>query len=223
MSGTTTTIAIVDDHPVVIQGLKSAFLTEDWCEVVAAGGAAADARRIAAEAKPDVMLIDLSMPGDVFDAITEITQTSTSRVIVFTAYSNLDSALRALNAGALGFVVKGADFDELIRAMRAVMSGELYIGQPFATQVMATIRSKIRREEQPQPVLSQREKLIINQLLMAKTNKQIAEDLNVSEKTVKRTMTFLMKKLNAKNRVEVAVNAQKTMDWQLKGPREEPL
>lgn len=202
-------IALVDDHPVVVEGAKMVFLAEPGFEVVATGGTASDAARIATTLEPDVMLMDLSMPGEVFNAITQIAQTTTTRVVVFTAYSSLDSALRALDAGALGFVLKGASFDEVLKAVQFAMNGELYIAQQYASQVMLALRSRGRPDPDATIRLNTREKQIVNQLLHARTNREIAATLHLSEKTVKRYMTVLMQKLHARNRVEVAIHAQR--------------
>lgn len=219
MSSGGTSIAIVDDHPVVVEGIKSALLTESWLTVLATGRDADDAERIAIEVSPDVMLIDVSMPGEVFNAMARITQTSHTKVVVFTAFSSLDSALRSLDSGALGFVLKGADFDELIQAIQSALRGELYIAQPFASHILSNLRARIRPDPDDNAVLSSREKQIVAQLLLARTNREIAINLNISEKTVKRCITILKKKVHARNRVELAVNAQRTMDWQLTGPK----
>jgi two-component system nitrate/nitrite response regulator NarL len=204
-----TTIALVDDHPVVVEGAKMVFLAEPGFAVVATGGTAGDAIRIATTLAPDVMLVDLSMPGEVFSAITQIVQTTTSKVVVFTAYSSLDSALRALDAGALGFVLKGASFDEVLKAVQFALSGELYIAQQYASQVMLALRARGRHDTAATMRLNIREKQIVTQLLHARTNREIAATLHLSEKTVKRYMTVLMQKLHARNRVEVAIHAQK--------------
>ena len=204
-----TTIAIVDDHPIVVEGAKMVFLAEPGFDVVATGATAGDATSIATLLGPDVMLMDLSMPGEVFNSITQISQTTTTKVVVFTAYSSLDSALRALDAGALGFVLKGASFDEVLKAIQFAQNGELYIAQQYASQVMLALRARGRPDVNAPMRLNVREKQIVNQLLHARTNREIATTLRLSEKTVKRYMTVLMQKLHARNRVEVAVNAQR--------------
>lgn len=205
-------VAIVDDHPVVVEGAKMVFHSEPGVDVVSTGGTAAEAIKIAQTVAPQVMLVDLSMPGDVFRAITTIVETTTTRVVVFTAYSSLDSAMRALDAGALGFVLKGARFDEVLRAIQYAIRGDLYIDQLYANQVMLALRARSRPDIAATIRLNIREKQIVGQLLHAKTNREIADTLNLSEKTVKRYMTTLMQKLHARNRVEVAVNAQKLLD-----------
>jgi two-component system nitrate/nitrite response regulator NarL len=209
-----TTVAVVDDHPVVLEGFCAGFASEPGFEVVATGSTADEALSIVARAAPDVIVMDLSMPGDVFGAITQIAETSATRIVVFTAFSSLESALRALEAGALGFVLKGASFDELLEAIRYAQKDELYIARQYAAQVLTALRSRRTPSAHDMVKLTDRERQIVGHLLNARTNREIAASINVSEKTVKRNMTMLMQKLHARNRVEVAVNAQKVTDWQ---------
>lgn len=154
--------------------------------------------------------MDLSMPGDVFSVITDIVAHSDrTKIIVFTAFSSVDSAMRALDAGATGFVLKGATFDELFEAIEAVMRGEMFITKQYASQVLGGLRNRAQREAVNRSVkLNIREKQIVEHLLKARTNREIASSLLISEKTVKRYMTTLMLKLHARNRVEVAIQAQ---------------
>lgn len=213
MRKTETTVAIVDDHPVVIEGFSAGFLAEPGYKVVGTGATADEAIAIVKASSPDVIVMDLSMPGDVFAAISKISATTESSVVVFTAYSSLDSALRALDAGALGFVLKGASFDELLEAVHFASRKELYIARQYATQVMTALRARGKPEKSDVLKLNLRERQIIGLLVEACTNREIATRLNLSEKTVKRHMTLLMQKLHAKNRVQIAVNAQQVTDW----------
>jgi DNA-binding NarL/FixJ family response regulator len=156
--------------------------------------------------------MDLSMPGNVFSAITQISQDYPgTKILIFTAFSSVDSALRALDAGATGFVLKGSTCEELFEAVDAVLRGEMFITKQYASQVMSGLRERTQRDDLVRPVkLSVREKQIVSQLLQARTNREIASKLLISEKTVKHYMTGLMSKLQARNRVEVVIAAQRT-------------
>ncbi|WP_395813293.1 response regulator [Devosia sp.] len=204
-------VAFVDDHPILLEGMISLFNRSGRFEVVASGDKADAARQIAESHQPELMIMDLSMPGDVFGCIAEIVQRhSDIKIIVFTAFASVDSALRALDAGASGFVLKGSVASELFGAVEAVMNGDLYITHDYASQVLAGLRNKAKRDRQAQAMrLSVREKQIVGHLLQARTNREIAETLSLSEKTVKHYMTTLMSKLHARNRVEVVLAAQK--------------
>ena len=205
-------IAFVDDHPVLLEGMTALFARNPDFRVIATGCSANEARRIAETLRPDVLFLDLSMPGDVFAAISEIVQQfNRVRIVVFTAFSSVDSALRALEAGAIGFVLKGAMIDELFEAVEHVLRGEMFITHQYASQVLAGLRGRAQREAEDRALrLNVREKQIVGQLLQARTNREIASCLSISEKTVKRYMTNLMLKLHARNRVEVAVQAQRS-------------
>lgn len=204
-------LAFVDDHPVVLQGIVYLFRRDPSFDVVASGSSAADAMEIAESSRPDVLFLDLSMPGNVFEVIAKIAeQCPWTRTVVYTAFSSVDSAMRALNAGAVGFVLKGSTLPELYEAIHAVMRDELYITNQYASQVLAGLRNRAHRQELGGAIkLSVRERQIIDHLLHARTNREIAESLSISEKTVKHYMTSLMSKLNARNRVELVIEAQR--------------
>jgi DNA-binding NarL/FixJ family response regulator len=207
-------VAVVDDHPVVLEGLTIALSTEPGLHVVATGGTADAALSIVSTHAPNIIVMDLSMPGNVFAAIARIAQESDTKVVVFTAFSSLDSALRALDAGALGFVLKGATLDQLIEAIDYALEDKLYIAREYASQVLGALRERKGPDRAVAVSLSVREQQIVNCLLEAQTNREIALTMKLSEKTVKRYMATLMQKLHARNRVEVAINAQKSIDLQ---------
>lgn len=206
-----TTIALVDDHPVVLQGLEMLFGANPQYRIVASGHSAEDAQAIADAEAPDVMLMDLSMPGDIFSTITSIARSEKPiRVIVFTASSTAALTMKALDAGASGFVLKGAPCAELLEAVTSVTNGEVFISRQHASTVLLSLRNKRPEEGAGDSIrLTVREKQISDQLLLAATNREIARNLSISEKTVKRYMTTLMQKLKARNRVEVAILTQK--------------
>lgn len=204
-------IAFADDHPVLLRGMSGLFAEHDNYVIAGQVSSADAAIALVLSKHPDILITDLSMPGDVFGAIGKIAlQAPLTRVIVFTAFSSVESALKALSAGAVGFVLKGSLCEELFEAVTTVRTGEVYITRQYAAQVMAGLRDENRRRSLNAAIrLSVREKQIVGQLLQARTNKEIAEVLKISEKTVKHYMTSLMSKLHARNRVEVAVAAQK--------------
>lgn len=203
-------VAFVDDHPVLLAGMAALFENRPNFQVIATGFSADCSIRIAAEDQPDLLLMDLSMPGRVYEAIATISRLHPKiKVLVFTAFSSADAALQALDAGATGFVLKGSTFDELFEAIHAVLRGELYITREYASQVLNGLRNRSNQTDPARAVkLSVRELQILEQLLHARTNREIALTLSISEKTVKHYMTGLMNKLNARNRVQVVLAAQ---------------
>ena len=204
-------LAFVDDHPAILLGMSSIFAEESDFVVLGVGGTADEATALAMEHRPDVIFIDLSMPGDVVEAIREIsTKLQPTRVVVLTAYSSVQSAIKVLDAGAMGFVLKGNSFDDLFEAVEAVLRGDIYVTQKFFAEVMALLRNEAAPVA---PIrLNVRELQIIKHLMEARTNREIAQALSINEQTVKNYMHGLMTKLSARNRVEVVIAAQKYTD-----------
>ena len=204
-------VAFVDDHPVLLSGLTDLFSSTTGFEVVAKGATAADAIQIASQLSPDILVMDLSMPGNAFQAIEHITSKPESpKVVAFTASSGIEHAVMALDAGARGYILKGSAIEELVQGLRAVHGGETYLTPGFATTVIAALRNASVRKMAAQSIrMSVREGQIIRLLLLGRTNKQIATALSLSEKTIKHYMTVLMQKVNARNRLELVIQAQK--------------
>lgn len=203
-------IAFVDDHPILLGGLVSIFSENRRFNVAATGRCASDAIDVLKRAKVDVILLDLNMPGDAFDAIARIRQLSPeTHVIAFTASAGIDHAVRALEAGAAGYVLKGSTDEELTQAIEMVLSGGTFITPSFAGKVIGALRSvSLQKTSASKVKLSVREDQIVRLLLLGRTNKEIAQRLHISEKTVKHYMTVLMQKLRARNRVEVVLAVQ---------------
>lgn len=203
-------IAFVDDHPTLLAGIAAIFSGLTRFKIVGTGAVADAALRIAEAESPDVMVLDLSMPGDVFATISQLTSRRPPvRVVIFTAFSNVEMALRALDAGAYGYVLKGRPADELVEAIDAVLKGELFVSADFAPKVMSGFRNRSRRERELRAAkLSARELQIVEGLLQGQSNKEIARVLELSEKTIKHYMTNLMNKLKVKSRLEVVLAAQ---------------
>ena len=204
-------VALVDDHPLMLAGLTELFQSNDNFTVVATGVSADEAIQISLQTPPDVFVVDLMMPGNIFDAIAKIvTKARGTKILAFTAMSRSDYAVRALNAGASGYVLKGSSAQELIQGVKAVYRGDTFITPAFAGKVIEELKIASLRKISGGPVkLSIREGQIIGMLLRGFTNRQIAIDLQIGEKTVKNYMTILMQKLNARNRLEVLIAAQK--------------
>jgi two-component system nitrate/nitrite response regulator NarL len=205
-----TRIAFVDDHPTLLRGIESLFAEDEHFEIVGKGVTASEAVDLALTRSPEILVLDLSMPGDVFAAIAEISGKVVGiRLIIFTAFANVDLALKALDAGAHAFLLKGQPSEELFEAIAAVQAGELFVSPSFAPKLMSGFRNRSRREIQlKSSKLSAREIQIVDFLFEAKTNKEIARELNLSEKTIKHYMTNLMTKLKVKSRLEVVLAAQ---------------
>lgn len=205
----TITVAFIDDHPVLLTGICQIFALSDEFRIVSIGSTAKDMVEIASSVKPDVMVVDLNMPGRVIEAIATVAnQHKKTKQVAFTASCNIDTAISTLEAGALGYVLKGSTLEELTEAIRLVHDGKTYMSPRIAANVIAGLQINARARTVPTVRFSSREEDVLRFLLQGCTNKEIATALSLSEKTVKHYMTVLMQKLDVRNRVEVVLAAQ---------------
>ena len=204
-------IAIVDDHPLLAEGIAAVLLRRENYLVVETGVSVADIAGILGRQACDILIVDLNMPGDVFSAIADLRDSAPAcRVVVFTASTETEHAVKALGAGAAGYVLKGSSAGELLDAVEAVVRGEVYITPSFAAKVIGALNHKTAEKQAAVSTkLSVREEQIVRLLLCGKQNREIARSLDLSEKTIKSYMTNLMTKLRARNRLEVVIAAQK--------------
>lgn len=201
-------LAFLDDHPILLAGLCQVFGASEHMSVIATGKSADDVMDIAVSMRPNVIVVDLNMPGNVLTAIAKATAMNLpSRFLAFTASESVDTAISALEAGALGYLLKGASLDELCEAIRRTHKGETYIAPAFASRVVTALR-RAQDQNVPRVRFSRREEEVLRLLLRGGTNKEIAEALKIIEKTVKHYMTILIQKLNVRNRVEVVLAAR---------------
>lgn len=199
-------ILLVDDHPVVRTGLRGMFETDASFEVVgeAADGAEAVAR--VAELRPDVVLMDLQMPGmDGVEAITHIRALpDPPPVLVLTVYDSDVQILRAVEAGASGYLLKDSSRDELFRAVRSVLAG----GSPLAPTVAARLMNRVlQAPNRSAEALSARELDVIRHVAAGASNKEIAYDLRISEATVKTHLIHIFEKLGVTDRTSAVTTA----------------
>jgi DNA-binding NarL/FixJ family response regulator len=200
-------VLIVDDHPVVREGLVAVLEDTKEVRVVGAVGSAEEALASMGTASPDVVLLDLELPGmSGVDAIPRLAASpSHPRVMVLTAYDTEERVLGALKAGAGGYVLKGATASEIVQAIRAVAGGGSYLTPRVAARVVAQVNAPRRSG-----TLSERERQVLRLVARGRSNKQIARDLAITERTVKFHMTSIFNKLGADNRAQaIAVAADR--------------
>jgi DNA-binding NarL/FixJ family response regulator len=199
---------VVDDHPIVRQGLVSVLGDEDDLEVVGEAGSGREAVALTARLQPDVILLDLEMPDlDGIEAIPQLLAAKPGlRVLVFTAYDTDERVLGAVRAGAKGYLLKGASADEIARGIRTVHSGGSYLEPRVASKLLAEVTSpRIRGSG-----LSEREREVLRLVAEGLPTKQIALSLSISERTVKFHVNSIFHKLGADNRAQaVALAAQR--------------
>jgi DNA-binding NarL/FixJ family response regulator len=203
-------LAVVDDHSIFRDGLKRALTLEDNFKVIGEGASADDAIALCDKLHPDVMIIDLKMPGGGIKAVTEIHQRQADvGLIVVTAQDDHGSVTTALAAGARGYILKGCRAHELIDAIRVVADGGTYVAPDLASVVLLSddVGSREERKvERSAPHLTEREKQVYALLGKGRTNKEISSELGLSEKTAKWYVACVMKKLGFESRVQVALS-----------------
>jgi DNA-binding NarL/FixJ family response regulator len=194
----------------LLRGIAGMFEGNPGFEIVGTASTADDAVSLVSDLAPDVITVDLSMPGDVFAAISAMVASKPAlSVVIFTAYDDVAMARRAVLAGARGFVLKGRPAEDLFEAIDVVQAGGRYVSPDFMPQLEAAMQSQAKRNDLMRGAnLSARETEIVEGLMAGKSNKEIARQLDLSEKTIKHYMTNLMGKLGVRNRLEVVLAMQ---------------
>jgi DNA-binding NarL/FixJ family response regulator len=189
-------LLVVDDHPVVRDGLVSMFARDPEFEVLGEAGDGAEAVRLAQQFQPDVILMDLRMPGmDGVTAIAELARLGlTTRVLVLTTYDTDSHVLPAIEAGATGYLLKDVPRAELLRAVRAAANGEAVLAPAVAAKLMSRVRSPGTGP------LSQRELEVLELVAAGSTNRQAAARLFLTEATVKTHLLNIYAKLGVGDR-----------------------
>lgn len=198
-------LMIVDDHQIVRQGLRAILRVLPDIELVGEADGGKSAVALAAQLLPDVILMDLVMPGmDGVAAITAIKRANPEqRIVVLTTFAESELVLAAVQAGADGYLLKDIDMQELARAIRTVHNGQPYL-HPEATRHLIQATS---RPDQPTDHLTVREQEVLRLLARGMTNRQIADSLTISDKTVSVHISNLLGKLGLASRTQAALYA----------------
>ncbi len=207
-------VAVVDDHPIMRDGLVYTFNRETDFEVVGQGATGPEAIQIAELLLPDLIFLDINMPGDGLDAARTIsTRCPAVRIIMLTAHDADQHVMNALRGGASGYVLKGVSSEELVKTARAVHSGEAYVSPALAARLLG-MRGRQASGARPAESfvdLTAREEQILRLVCAGQSNKEIGDHIGLTEKTVKHYMTNILQKLHARNRVEAALIAQQRL------------
>src|ERR687888_578474 len=189
-------VVIVDDHPVVRDGLRGIFTGDERFEVVGEAATGAEAIAVAQAYQPDVVLMDLRMPDvDGVAAIRELARRGVpSRILVLTTYDTDSDVLPAIEAGATGYLLKDAPREGLFRAVEAAARGQAVLSPAVATPLMGQMRAPATE------LLSQRELEVLGLIARGSTNREAAERLFISEATVKTHLLHVYAKLGVKDR-----------------------
>lgn len=207
-------VAVVDDHPLFREGVTRSLLEIGGFEIVAEGSSRDDALLIAENLRPDVLLLDISMPGGGLNAILPILELSPSqKIIMLTVSETNDDVTAALDRGALGYVLKGVGGRALADIIRSVATGESYVTPALSAKLLSNRARGPANLSALVANLTAREHEVLQLVAAGMSNKHVARKLDLQEKTVKHHMTQIMAKLGVTNRTEAAMVLRDAVDW----------
>lgn len=201
-------VLLVDDHMMVREGIRQLLELEENINVVGEAGDGVECLEAIDKLNPDVVLLDVNMPKkDGISVLKEIKEKNMScKIILLTFYNEIDIIQNAMTYGASGYILKEADSKLLVQAINIVKNGERYIQPSIASKLR---QHKLIKQQKNIDVLTKRELEIIKLLVAGLYNKEIADDLNISEKTVKNHISSIFRKINVSDRTQAAVYAIK--------------
>ena len=201
-------VAIVDAQPLFRAGITAVLRDSENVDLIAEGDCAAEALRVAGKHQLDIMLIDIGITGGGRDAVATIARMWPAiRIVVLTTSERAEDVTASLQNGARGYILKHIDAAELLKTLRTVAAGEVYLSPSLGARLFAqTAAAQKPAANQPEfSDLTAREEQILAHVSVGATNKEIARTLKISDKTVKYYMTNIMQKLQVRNRVEAVV------------------
>ncbi len=206
MAEKTVSILIVDDHEVVRMGLRTLLQRRPDFTVVGEAGTAQEAVRAARQSRPDVVIMDIRLPdGNGVEACREIREEQPeTRVIMLTSYADDEALFGSIMAGAAGYLLKQARGQSLAEAIEKVASGESLLDPTVTERVLERMRRLASGEGDELAALSSQERKILSLIAEGKTNKEIAQEVFLSDKTVKNYVSSILSKLNLRRRSEAA-------------------
>ena len=202
------TVLLIDDHRVVRQGRRDFLELQDEIEVIGEAASGEEGVKLAQELLPDVVLMDMVLPGiDGVEATRRVKTVSPStRIIVLTSFADDDKVFPAIKAGAISYLLKDVQPEELARAIRAAQRGEAVLHSEVAAKLMQEF-STPRTADDPVEQLTEREMDVLRLIAKGKSNKEIADMLVISEKTVKTHVSNILSKLHLADRTQAAIYA----------------
>ncbi len=205
-------VVLADDHPIYRDGLARSMEDAGDIEIVGQAADGEQAAEMVASARPDVVLLDISMPkGGGIGALKRIMALDAPpRVAMLTASEADDDLLQAIKLGAMGYILKGVGAGELVELVRDLHAGRSYVSPGLAGRLLVAMRRREPAAPEPSPLddLSKREEEILKLVALGKSNREIGEALDLQEKTIKHYMTSILEKLQVRNRVEAAMLAR---------------
>ena len=201
------TLLLIDDHPMLRSGLKQLIAVDERLQVVAEAGNGIDGLTLAQLHDPDLILLDLNMPGlNGLDTLTQLREIALSgRVVVFSVSDNEEDVISALKRGADGYLLKDMEPEDLLKALHQAAAGQIVLSEALTPILVARLREAQPGQTRDINQLTRREREILQLISDGMTNKAIARKLDISESTVKVHVKYLLKKMNLKSRLEAAV------------------
>ncbi|MBB4166304.1 response regulator transcription factor [Rhizobium sp. BK538] len=206
-------VAVIDDHPLFREGVTRSLSEIDGFQIVAEGSTKDDAINVAENLQPDVLLMDISMPGGGLNAIAPILETvPLQKIVMLTVSESSDDVTAALNSGAKGYVLKGVGSRALAEIIRSVAAGESYVAPALSARLLSSRSSPAPKRSSAIVALTPREQQVLQLVASGLSNKHVARKLDLHEKTIKHHMTQIMAKLGVANRTEAAMALRDAID-----------
>jgi len=205
-------VALVDDHALVRLGLKTLINDQADMEIVGEAGSAAEAVQMVGQVHPQVVLMDIRLPGEGgLEAARQIAfRFPETKVVILTSFADEDLVMSAIRAGAVGYLLKEVGNEEVLRGIRAAAQGNSVMDAATTSRLFARVRASERKEDDDAfRDLTERELGVLFEVAQGKTNTEIAQSLNLSEKTARNYVSTILEKLHLSNRVELATYAIK--------------
>ncbi len=201
-----TRVMIVDDHEVVREGLRSLLRRRQELAIVGEADSVASAIEEARKTEPDVVIMDIRLPdGSGVEACREIrAERPDTKVLILTSYADEEAVFASIMAGAIGYLLKQTSTRTLIEAIERAMRGESLLDPAVTQRVLERVRSGKQDEDEELTLLSEQERKILDLIAEGKTNKEIAKEIFLSDKTVKNYVSSILSKLNLRRRSEAA-------------------
>lgn len=201
------TILLIDDHPMLRNGVKQLIALDERLQVVAEAGNGTLGVELAGELDPDLILLDLNMPGmNGLDTLVQLRTIELSgRIVVLSVSDHEDDVVNALKRGADGYLLKDMEPEELLKSLHQAAAGQMVLSETLTNVLVASLRENRPSDERDIEQLTRRERDILKLISQGMTNKAIARKLSITESTVKVHVKHLLKKMKLKSRVEAAV------------------